>query len=462
MDILNSTPMSTLQVIGSNPYCYTFSELEVAEAWSCIDLPTVNCRKPNFLVEFFQEDEKFVGAIIEESYHTLPNKKFAKDRKVLGTITYDKVKKALIDDGVATTLKKVSNMRDYGAIQTFKNIMVVVANYIKNEKPYAYDAILKSGLAKVSISYLGLDSWINICNGHLDELEKALKYNEKLVVSMFNQTDWEELLRVTRPSNIPASVKSWIDTLSFCETSITALMSSISELEDGNNAVIMMDYLKAVIKYQLDRRNTGNVHRFERLVDRIKALIEIPKEVADYNSKDLVAYLIRQNYYNSEVSAPFDEMQNLYDYLEMARNNNLAFEKYPNNVYRAHNCMMHNIESLTASEEIQNAFLAQVSNWSKYEIAVGDYVILTPKTAADLTNEGNKLRHCVGNYIYNIARGESIIGFLRKATEPETPFVTIEIEGDRVVQAKTAFNNDVSPEIAEVIKKVEKKWKGIV
>ena len=57
----------------------------------------------------------------------------------------------------------------------------------------------------------------------------------------------------------------------------------------------------------------------------------------------------------------------------------------------------------------------------------GEYIIDMPKCSADLTNEGSCLHHCVGGYVRTVADGGTAIYFLRKKSEPHTPWLTVEV-----------------------------------
>lgn len=57
----------------------------------------------------------------------------------------------------------------------------------------------------------------------------------------------------------------------------------------------------------------------------------------------------------------------------------------------------------------------------------GEYLIGMPKCSNDLTHEGSHLHHCVGGYINTVANGNTAIYFLRKASDPDTPWLTVEV-----------------------------------
>ena len=64
----------------------------------------------------------------------------------------------------------------------------------------------------------------------------------------------------------------------------------------------------------------------------------------------------------------------------------------------------------------------------------GKYLISMPKCSADLTYEGGYLHHCVGGYVNSVANGSTAIYFLRKASEPNIPWLTVEVCNKKCVQ----------------------------
>lgn len=69
---------------------------------------------------------------------------------------------------------------------------------------------------------------------------------------------------------------------------------------------------------------------------------------------------------------------------------------------------------------------------------IGGLVVFAAVCKKDLIREGEFLHHCVGrmNYDQRIIRGESLIFFVRHASEPDRPFVTVEfsLELGKVMQ----------------------------
>ncbi len=93
-------------------------------------------------------------------------------------------------------------------------------------------------------------------------------------------------------------------------------------------------------------------------------------------------------------------------------------------------------------------------NKDKYEYTDGKYSIILPKNAEDIIREGIILGHCVGRagYIEKMAKGDSTIVFLRKNSNMENPFFTIEITHHCIKQCFSlhdSYNKD--PEVRDFL-----------
>ena len=87
------------------------------------------------------------------------------------------------------------------------------------------------------------------------------------------------------------------------------------------------------------------------------------------------------------------------------------------------------------------------------------FVVIIAKSPSDLVHEGDMLHHCVGrmNYDQKFAREESLIFFVRNATAPDTPFVTVEysLKNKKILQCYG--DSDTKPNDG-VLEFVNKKW----
>lgn len=83
------------------------------------------------------------------------------------------------------------------------------------------------------------------------------------------------------------------------------------------------------------------------------------------------------------------------------------------------------------------------------------YCVIVAKTKSDLINEGEKLHHCVGRMDYDKrqAEGQSIICFIRKNDDIETPFATAEIKIGNSLTVKQCYGDKdrTVPEVQDFV-----------
>ncbi len=87
----------------------------------------------------------------------------------------------------------------------------------------------------------------------------------------------------------------------------------------------------------------------------------------------------------------------------------------------------------------------------------GKYLIRPPVSAGEIVMEGKILHHCVGGYTKDVARGESIILFVREKEDADTPLVTVELDPGSwtVRQARGRYNRDPG----EGVKRFLRQWR---
>jgi len=86
---------------------------------------------------------------------------------------------------------------------------------------------------------------------------------------------------------------------------------------------------------------------------------------------------------------------------------------------------------------------------------IGSYSFeLTEDDAAEIAEEGKKLKHCVGGYAERHILGKLAILFLRDAANPEKPLVTIEMSGKKLIQLH-GYNNDRNEKVEPRVKYAE-------
>ena len=96
----------------------------------------------------------------------------------------------------------------------------------------------------------------------------------------------------------------------------------------------------------------------------------------------------------------------------------------------------------------------------KYEYSNNDYSIIAAKKLVDLLLEGNSLHHCVGSYIDSVYNGREYILFLRKNSDLETSYFTIDLTPEKQVrQIHGLLNCNMDSEVEPFVVEWAKKFK---
>lgn len=84
-------------------------------------------------------------------------------------------------------------------------------------------------------------------------------------------------------------------------------------------------------------------------------------------------------------------------------------------------------------------------------------MLVLPKSGTEIREEGRVLHHCVGNYAERVAKGETMILFVRKETAPDTPYFTLEYRDGKVIQCRGKHNCNMTKDVKAFVKAFERK-----
>lgn len=376
-------------------------------------------------------------------------------KECMGEIVFDKGTKTILSKTLLESLKREFSSNEISIVN--EGSAICFAAFVLSEfRPYCYSAVKVLRLQNARTIYkanpfISIYNLLNLFIGQPDDFEKIVKISPKIVSDNFNNKCFEDFM--VDNSCLPSKVLSWVNSQTEGEH-ILSLMQAVGNREDGNNVTILQDYVNSLVKAKCVKLDwSRNIGTFYRDLKEVYCLNE------KYRIKPLLEYLIRQSFYYGSFLGQYREVAHLKDYVHMAIDNGLEYELYPQDIAKAHNCMMRNTKSLACTPEVLAAFKRISARNKKYEVELKDYVIVMPSEPVDLVNEGNALNHCVGNYVIRVAEEKTIVGFLRKKDKPNESLVTIEIQQDKIVQAKKICNEDADAEIWKVLKSIERKWK---
>ena len=80
-------------------------------------------------------------------------------------------------------------------------------------------------------------------------------------------------------------------------------------------------------------------------------------------------------------------------------------------------------------------------------LKIGDLMIRLPFSTDEIKKEGEALHHCVGGYVNKVINGETEIFFIRRVSEPDKPFYTVEWKNNEIKQCYGFKNCEKTPEI---------------
>lgn len=120
------------------------------------------------------------------------------------------------------------------------------------------------------------------------------------------------------------------------------------------------------------------------------------------------------------------------DYLDLAAK--LGYDLADRQVYmpkkliQAHDTAVSTFNAM--KKEIEEKQMQELTSKLERQFAFeyGDMMIVVPRSMQEIIDEGKALSHCVGGYAERHAKGQTIILFLRKTSDPKTPYFTIEID----------------------------------
>lgn len=158
------------------------------------------------------------------------------------------------------------------------------------------------------------------------------------------------------------------------------------------------------------------------------------------------------------------------DYINMAAENKMDVKNdmicRPKDVHAAHQRLI----MLSQGREMEKEAKGLEKKWpqvnnvlsglQKFEYADNKYVILVPKSILDIVREGHALQHCVHTcdfYFDRIQRHESYLFFLRRASAPDIPWYTLEVEPSGNIRQKRTTGDNQGMDLEEAVAFL-KKW----
>ena len=176
------------------------------------------------------------------------------------------------------------------------------------------------------------------------------------------------------------------------------------------------------------------------------------KYIIKYRSHKLLNYIRSNNVRLPEYN----------DYLRMAEGMGYPMDRkdvlFPKDFTEAHNILQSQYKRVK-SEIVNKGIKAMADKLMKYQYESGGFVIVPARSNEELIAESEALNHCVRTYAEKVAKGETGIMFVRKQSDPDEPFVTLELKGRKVIQVRAKNNSIPIPKVCDVVRDWEKRFR---
>ena len=205
-------------------------------------------------------------------------------------------------------------------------------------------------------------------------------------------------------------------------------------------------------------------YRIDRLQDISTPLKYMtPHKLVRYATEQFEANKLPDGafYYRGAGFSSISQMLGDYrDYLFMCEGQGYdmknPFVLFPKDMQTAHDRVMKLSDSKKMKIYNKQIVEQYAENTMRYGFKRDGLMIVAPKSAREITREGQSLHHCVGNYVGRMATQECVILFLRKEDAPNKSFCTIEVSDGRIQQARANMNTDPPPDAEKFLEKWRK------
>lgn len=366
-----------------------------------------------------------------------------------------------------------------------KTIFRYTENILKDVKETDYSKLLPLVISNPLIEQLYKSSFKNICINLLNSLESSWYSFERIVKCYFGKINTNE--------------KNLNRKLGLNKYQMEQLSKAISEYDSATEYrkyYFDINYMPFIVKcmfadnldtkyrycniseWNIDIIDISNIDN-----DTFDKAVDIAKKIMvnyDYRYTDFFKAAVaitsnintRLNIFNcfASFSGSKDHYRQDYlDYLEMysklsgvdaniTKDLKVSFtgKNVEEQIVSAHDLLV-SVYNTISSEIEKKAFDKAVSKVKKYEFEDEEFISVSPKSPQDIAREGITLCHCVKSYIPKVSNGYTNIMFIRKVTDKNTPFFTVEISNTgNIEQIHGHCNSNV--EVGSSLENFVKKW----
>lgn len=221
----------------------------------------------------------------------------------------------------------------------------------------------------------------------------------------------------------------------------------------GTNDLSHID-IETFKKYYNITNNTWHLRIFDSMTPEDKK--KLFTRIANMSAKNENAMQIFYDTYNMSNNYNIDIM-NIRTYDELVRAHDAAMEI--RRIEQEERQRLYAMKQEERHKELEKKMEKLDKERKELNYEEDEFIIRIPEKLSEIVTEGNALRHCVGGYTERHAMGSTTILFLRRKSEIDKPFYTIEVNRGNVVQIHgfgnrwLGCNPEAIPTVARWLKK---------
>lgn len=362
--------------------------------------------------------------------------------------------------------------RNKQKLACFKNIKGVYENEtIRDFNSMSYKSIIVDAAKGSWLSYIGIPEYNDAVNTSRGYYGTAAYNITRYLVNVAKYPVLEKIVKIGYGGMAAHAIASCQTDTEY--TSFVDMVNNKKTIDEAFGFPVKLanklkDYVRTVSDifyfrhlYQLDK--TANpedyIYAKQNSFTSVKQVFDILKNI---NMKSICAYM--EGVRVHQCFPPNEAFGFWRDYLatcaELGMDVNDKQVKFPNSLKREHDKAIAK-RKFVYDEEKNKAFISQTSRCQElYGHETKEFIIRAPRDTKELFEEGRILSHSVGSYTDIITKGETCIMFVRKASEPEKPWYTLEINEPTmsIPEIKGYCNRLVDEEIEVPLCKFLVKW----
>lgn len=168
-------------------------------------------------------------------------------------------------------------------------------------------------------------------------------------------------------------------------------------------------------------------------------------------AEEALKYILRQQQKKERYHGIRGVLIDWIDYLNDCNKLGLNLEDTavlkPHDLQQAHQNIIAQLK-IKANKELDKQIARLKEERKLYNFAAGGFIAKVAENSSELLKEGKTLHHCVGTYVDKHAEGRCTIILIRKQSEPDKPYYTMELSTkDKIIQVRGDHNCGMTKDV---------------